>query len=70
MSKEDQDELLKSVSMKISQSINPPTRLNDRSRLRKLNEIAEKELRKMNVPEKQEQLGTLGKVKRYFEGIF
>ena len=45
MSKEDQDELLKSVSMKISQSINPPTRLNDRSRLRKLNEIAVKELR-------------------------
>jgi len=36
----------------------------------KFNEIAEKELRKMNVPEKQEQLGTLGKVKRYFEGIF
>ena len=40
------------------------------SRMKKLYEIAEKELRKMNVPEKQGQLGTLDKVKRYFEGIF
>lgn len=70
LSEEDQDELLKSVSMKIAQSINPPTTINDRSRLIRLNKIANKELRKMNVPEKQEQLGTLGKIKQYFEGIF
>lgn len=36
----------------------------------KFNEIANKELRKMNVPEKKEQLGTFGKLKQYFEGIF
>ena len=40
------------------------------ARMKKLYEIAEKELRKMDVPEKQGQLGTLDKVKRYFEGIF
>ena len=70
LSEEDQDELLKEVSLRAEQVFNPAVTLNSRSRLRKLNEIAEKELRKMNVPEKQEQIGTLGKVKRYFEGIF
>ena len=35
-----------------------------------LYDIAEKELRKMNVPEKQGQLGFFDKVQRYFEGVF
>jgi len=39
-------------------------------RMKKLYELADKELRKMDVPEKKEQLGTLGKIKQYFEGIF
>ena len=39
-------------------------------RMKKLYELADKELRKMDVPEKKEQLGTFGKLKQYFEGIF
>lgn len=41
-----------------------------RKNVEKFYEIAEKELRKMNVPEKQGQLGFFDKVQRYFEGVF
>jgi len=40
------------------------------ARMEGLYDIAEKELRKMNVPEKQGQLGFFDKVQRYFEGVF
>ena len=70
LSEKEKDELLKQFSVRAEQVFNPAVTSTSRSRLRKLDSIAEKELRKMNVPEKQEQIGTLGKVKRYFEGIF